>query len=69
MKTTEQMTHCDLILYLLRAAQGRFVGDLYMQNVIVHSRVAELRKKGHKIECRRFNQGDFRYRLVEEKSE
>ena len=59
------MTHCDLILHLLRAAPGHWVGDLYMHGVMVHSRIAELRKRGHKIECRRFGPSDYRYRIVD----
>ena len=59
-------TDCDLVLTILRAAHGDWVPDLYGKTrVMVHSRVAELRKRGHRIECKMFGPRDYRYRLVE----
>ena len=59
-------TDCDLVLTILRAAHGDWVSDIYGKTrVMVHSRVAELRKRGHRIECKCFGKNDWRYRLVE----
>lgn len=60
-----RVSDCELILTELRAAHGRYVPDLYRRTrSMVHSRVAELRKRGHRIECKRFGSDDYRYRLV-----
>ena len=57
---------CDLVLTVLRAAHADWVPDLYGKTrVMVHSRVAELRKREHRIECKCFGKNDWRYRLVE----
>lgn len=59
------MTHRDHVLILLSLARGGWVGDLYSQtHVMVHSRIADLRRRGYQIECKRFGRGDYRYRLV-----
>lgn len=58
-------TDCEMVLLTLRAAHGQWVENLYHLNVMVHSRVAELRRRGHKIECKRFGASDYRYRIVE----
>lgn len=62
------LTDCERVLTLLRRREGEWVADLYKwAGCMVHSRVAELRRRGHQIECRRFGSGDYRYRLVEGK--
>lgn len=56
-------THCDRVLDLL--ADGRWHSHMegYQLGVILHSRVADLRRRGHRIDCRR--DGDlYLYRLV-----
>lgn len=58
------VSDCDLVLTVLQAAHGDWVPDLYRLHVMVHSRVAELRRRGYLIECRRFGVKDYRYRLV-----
>jgi hypothetical protein len=45
------MTHCQRVLELLSDGQPHTHHELYRLNVIAHSRVAELRKRGHKIAC------------------
>jgi hypothetical protein len=58
-------THAQRVLEVLRRSKGEFVPHLYAQTgVMVHSRVSDLRKRGHVIEMRRFGPGDYRYRLV-----
>lgn len=57
-------TDCGRLLAALQSKPGRFVPDLYRMNMMVHSRVADLRKQGHEIECKRFGHKDYRYRLV-----
>jgi len=51
---TEGATQCDLILTALRAAKGDWVTmwDLYEASgaMAVHSRIADLRKRGHQID-------------------
>ena len=54
----------QLLLEALSSTPGEWVGNLYRLNIMVHSRVSDLRKKGHKIECKQFGKGDYRYRLV-----
>lgn len=61
------MTDAERILAELRAAEGQWVENLYgTTGAMVHSRIVELRRRGYRIECRRFAAGDYRYRLVEE---
>ncbi len=63
----DRHTHAKIVLSILRTWKGDWVPNLYrMANVMVHSRVADLRRKGHRIECRRFGPGDYRYRLVDD---
>jgi hypothetical protein len=47
------MTHCERVLALLSDGQPHTHHELYALNVIAHSRVAELRKRGYEIEHRR----------------
>lgn len=55
----------ELVLDELKRARGGWVDDLYARTqTIVHSRISDLRKQGHKIECKRFGPRDWRYRLV-----
>ncbi len=64
-----RLTGCERVLLVLRNAKGEWVrsSTLYRQTVcMVHSRVPELKKKGHVIEQRCFGKDDYRYRLVEE---
>ena len=61
------MTDVERVLTVLQNAHGEWVGDLYLKtSTMVHSRVAELRRRGHQIECRCFGRNDYRYRLVKE---
>jgi hypothetical protein len=56
----------DVVLAILLMSQGEWVPHLYtLSGCMVHSRVAELRRKGYLIECKRFGPSDYRYRLVE----
>lgn len=57
----------DRVLEALQAAPGDWVGNLYQTTrTMVHSRIADLRKRGYRIESRCFGIGDWRYRLVGE---
>ena len=59
------MTDTERVLTALRDARGGWVQDLYRRTAcMVHSRIAELRRRGYVIECKRFGQGDYRYRLL-----
>lgn len=56
-------THCDRVLDLL--ADGRWHShlELYQLGTIAHSRISDLRRRGHRVDCRR--DGDlYLYRLV-----
>lgn len=56
----------ERLLFALRAHTGEYVGDLYKRcSCMVHSRIADLRRDGHVIECKKFGHGDYRYRLIE----
>ena len=49
------MSHCDLILDALRDGQWHTTADLYRATggfLILHSRVSDLRKRGHNVEGR-----------------
>ncbi len=60
-----ETTDCEMLLAILRQAEGGWVDKLYQKtHAMVHSRISDLRKKGHKIECKCFGPGDYRYRLV-----
>lgn len=59
-------THNELVLDLLREFDGRWVDRPYRRlSVMWHSRIADLRKRGHVIESRCF-EGDHQYRLVKQ---
>jgi len=59
------MTDSARILTILRQYEGEWVQGLYqLTSCMVHSRIADLRRRGYRIECKRFAQGDYRYRLV-----
>lgn len=66
------LTDADLVLSILIAWGGEFVPNLYkLSGVMVHSRIADLRRRGHRIESKCFSKesgvkGDYRYRLVRE---
>ena len=61
----KRVSDCTLLLTVLRAAHGRWLSDLYRTTgCMVHSRVADLRRRGHRIECRRIGIGEYEYRLV-----
>lgn len=46
------MTHCERVLELLSDGREHSHHELYALNVVAHSRVAELRKRGHVITCK-----------------
>lgn len=48
------MSHCDRILEALRDGQWHSTHTLYLEvgQMILHSRVSDLRKKGHNVEGR-----------------
>ncbi len=48
------MSHCDQILHALRDGQWHTTHDLYAElgGMILHSRISDLRKKGHNVEGR-----------------
>jgi hypothetical protein len=53
------------VLALLLDNRGDWVANIYRRTgSMVHSRIADLRRKGHNIECKRFGADDYRYRLV-----
>lgn len=66
------MTHNERVLALLRDGREHDHHELYALNVIAHSRIAELRRRGYVIQQRRETgpDGDARYiyRLVSEPS-
>ena len=65
--TDKPRSDADVVLQILRFSAGEFVPHLYtLAGCMVHSRVADLRRRGYKIECKRFSAKDYRYRLVEE---
>jgi len=56
-----------MILKVLRDFKGEFVPNLYgITRCMVHSRISDLRRKGHRIESKCFGVGDWRYRLIEQ---
>jgi hypothetical protein len=57
------MTHKQRVLELLRDGKAHTHHELYALNVIAHSRIADLRRDGHTIECWR-DGDDSMYRLV-----
>ena len=59
-------TDANRILTILRHYEGEWVAGLYQLTAsMVHSRIADLRRRGYRIECKRFAQGDYRYRLTD----
>lgn len=60
------MADKDRILTILRQYEGEYVAGLYqLTGCMVHSRIADLRRRGYRIECKRFARGDYRYKLVD----
>lgn len=53
------MTHCDQLLQVLSDGRPHDHRQLYALGMIVHSRVADLRDKGHTILC--WRDGDTSY--------
>jgi hypothetical protein len=45
------VTHCERVLELLADGREHNHHELYALNVVAHSRVAELRSRGHVITC------------------
>lgn len=56
------MTHCDRVLDLLRDGREHSYREGYALGVMLHSRVSDLRKRGHRIEMRR-DGNDYLYTL------
>ena len=57
------MTHCERVLALLADGQPHSHHEGYALNVILHSRVSELRKRGHRIDM--WRDGDlYMYQLA-----
>jgi hypothetical protein len=52
------------LLEALQAAPGEYIPNLYSLNIMIHSRVSDLRRQGYNIECKKFGKKDYRYRLV-----
>lgn len=62
------MSDCQRLLEALRTGP-KSASELYGLHMIVHSRVADLRKRGHLINCSRVGNGgakDYWYVLVRE---
>ena len=58
------MTHCDRVLALLADGQPHSHHEGYALNVILHSRVSELRKRGYRIDM--WRDGDlYLYQLTD----
>lgn len=59
-------SHNVRILELLKEFEGEWVDHprRRIPEAIWNSRVAELRRRGHRIECRRVGPGNYEYRLV-----
>lgn len=57
------MTHCERVLDVLADGEPHSHHELYALNVIAHSRVADLRRKGHTITHRRDGDTSY-YQLV-----
>lgn len=56
------MTDCDRLLAALSDGREHEARELYRLGMIVHSRAADLRRKGHRIVCRKAA-GEYFYRL------
>ena len=63
------MTHCERVLELLSDGREHSHHELYALNVVAHSRVAELRKRGYTINQRRVvgsdGEPDYLYSLCD----
>ena len=57
------MTHADKVLALLADGLWHDHREGYALNVMLHSRVADLRRRGYVIECEKTGR-QYRYRLV-----
>lgn len=57
------VTHTERVLRLLSDGRWHTHHELYQLHVIAHSRVADLRKQGYRIECEKTG-GQYRYRLA-----
>ena len=57
------MTHCERVLDLLSDGKPHSAMELYRLGCIAHSRVSDLRKRGHVIECWRAGD-DYLYQLL-----
>jgi hypothetical protein len=62
------VTHCGRILELLSDGRWHNHHELYALNVVAHSRIAELRERGHVIDHRRVvgadGEPDYLYQLI-----
>ena len=64
------MSHCDRSLHALRNGKWRTTASLYQElgGMILHSRISDLRAKGHNVEGRhvpgRTGADGYEYRLV-----
>jgi hypothetical protein len=66
---TKPQTDAEVVLAILRMSRGAWVPHLYtLSGTMVHSRIADLRRRGYQIECKMFGRGDYRYRLIEKES-
>ena len=61
--TVKAPTHCERVLQLLSDCKPHSHHELYRLHVIGHSRISDLRKRGHRIV--RWQEGDtFFYQLA-----
>src|SRR3990167_6883886 len=63
-----ELTHCEKVLALLADKEWHLAAELYRLGCIAHSRIAELRSRGHVIECERCDgegAAAYRYRLLD----
>lgn len=65
------MTHCELVLEALRDGEWHTTADIYKATggfMILHSRVSDLRKRGHNVEGRHVpgmtGADGYQYRLL-----
>lgn len=58
------MTHKQRVLELLRDGKPHGHMEGYRLGVMLHSRVADLRRDGHVIECWSEGRGNYFYRLL-----
>ena len=58
---TEGLSQCDLIMLALTARAGEWVAMPYLARIAggyaVHSRIADLRRRGHRIDHRNLRSG------------